>query len=335
MRSRRSAPSTVLLAGACLVLVSWVASLAVSIRAEATPELREVNLGLVSVTTSNWPLYIAESQGFFQQNGIRVKEIVTGGPVQAANQLATGAVDICENGTDTWIRVVAQGLPVKIIAPGFIPNPYTLVSSAAITSWRQLKGKSVILGTRTDVTAIAFIRMAADHGLSLKDFDIVVGSSTTARYAAFKSGHVDAAMLTQPFDIIAIQEGGHELGTARQFIRRWVFTTQGVNTRWAGQHRAETVAYVKGLMRGIEFGYAHQAETVKILAERIQISPAVAQKAYDRDFTEWKAFSKTETLDPADLRAVIDAVVEQGTVKTPPSISDLYDPSYVQQAGGH
>ncbi len=248
--------------------------------------------------------------------------------------MATGAVDISENGTDSWIRAVAQGFPVKIIGPGFIPNPYTLVSSAAITTWRLLKGKSVILGTRTDVTAIAFLRMAADHGLGLNDFDIVIAGSTNARYAALKSGHVDAAVLTQPFDIIAIRDGGHELGTARQYIKRWVFTTIGVNTKWAAQHRAETVAYLKALMRGIEYGYARPRETVRILADRLRIPAAVAQIAYDRDFTEWHAFSKTETLDPADLQAVITAVVQQGTVKTPPPISDLYDPSYVQQAGG-
>jgi NitT/TauT family transport system substrate-binding protein len=312
----------------------WASFPTASAAVAATAELRDVNFGLVSLTTANWPLYLAQRQGFFEQNGVRVKEVVTGGPVQAANQLATGAVDIAENGTDSWIRAVAQGLPVKIIAPGFIPNPYTLVSSSAITTWPQLKGKSVILGTRTDVTAIAFARMAADHGLGLNDFDIVTAGSTTARYAALKSGHVDAAVLTQPFDILAIQDGGHELGTARQYIRRWVFTTQGINTKWAAQHRAEVVSYLKALIQGVEFGYARPQEAVRILADRLRIPTAVAQKAYDRDFTEWHAFSKTGQLDLADLQAVIAAVLQQGTLKTPPPISDLYDPSYIQQAGG-
>lgn len=295
---------------------------------------QKVILGIVGANTADWPLFTAEEQGFFQQAGVEIQEIRTGGPVQAIQQTATGAVNIATAGTDSWVRAVAQKLAVKIVAPAFITDPYTLITQPGITSWEQLKGKTVILGTRTDVTAISLERMARAHGLTLNDFTIVLGGSTNDRYAALKSGHVDAAMLTQPFDILSVAEGKRQLAASSEYITRWQFTAYAINTKWGASNRAAVIGFIKGLIEGVRYDYAHPEEAVQIMARRSHVPVEVARKAYDLDFNQWHAFSPTEQLDPADLQAVITAVVQQGTVKQAPAISDLYDPSYAQAALG-
>ncbi len=192
---------------------------------------QRIILGIVGANTADWPLFTAETQGFFRRAGVEILEIKTGGPVQAVQQTATGAVNIATAGVDSWIRAVAQKLAVKIVAPAFITDPYTLVTQATITSWEQLKGKTVVLGTRTDVTAISLDRMARAHGLTLSDFIIVIAGSTNDRYAALKSGHVDAAMLTQPFDLLAVSEGKHQLASSEEYIKKWLFTARSRSTR--------------------------------------------------------------------------------------------------------
>ena len=302
--------------------------------AAAAAVTQKVITGLVGITTSNWPLFVAEQEGFFRQAGIEVEEILTGGPVESAAELGTGSVNISSNGTDTWVRTVASRLSVKIIAPGFITDPYTLVTKPGITSWSELKGKTLILGTRTDVTAISFAAMANAHGLTLSDFTIVTAGNTSARYAALNSSQVDAAMLTQPFDLLAVSRGLNQLATSRQYVPHWVFACYAVNTNWAASHRSAVVGFLKGLIRGVQYAYANPRQAVQIMATRSRIADDVVQKAYDLDFNQWHAFSKTEQLDPTDLEAVVTAVMQQGTVKRAPTVAKLFDPSYVEEALG-
>jgi NitT/TauT family transport system substrate-binding protein len=295
---------------------------------------QKILFGIVGANTANWALYTAEEKGFFRQAGVEIEEIKTGGPVQSIQQTATGAVNIATAGTDSWIRAVAQRLSVKIVAPAFRTNPYALITQPGITSWDQLKGKTVILGTRTDVTAIALDAMARAHGLSLSDFTIVLAGSTNDRYAALKSGHVDAAMLTQPFDLLSVAEGKHQLAASAQYITKWLFTAYAVHTKWAETNRPAVVGFIKGLIEGVRYDYAHPDEAIQIMVARSKAPADVVRNAYALDFTQWHAFNPTEELDPSDLQAVITAVVAQGTVKQPPAISDLYDPSYAREAQG-
>ena len=122
---------------------------------------------------------------------------------------------MADNGCDSEIAAVAHQLPIKVVAPMFGVNPYSLVVLPTIKTWADLKGKSVMLGTKQDVTAIALGTLAAAHKITLDDFQIVIGGNSTARYAGLASGNVQGAMLGQPFDLLAESKGDMILGTAR------------------------------------------------------------------------------------------------------------------------
>jgi NitT/TauT family transport system substrate-binding protein len=298
----------------------------------AKAPLQTVQYGILGVTTAEWPLYIAEANGYFKQQGIQLHTTLLQGPVNVAQALATGSLDIAGDGTDTWVRTVSGGLPVKVVAPGFITDPYTLIVPASVHSWSQLKGKTISLGTTTDVTAISFYAMAQAHGMTAKDFTYATAGSTNARYAALQSGHVQGALLTQPFDLQAISKGFSRLATSKQYVPNWVFTTYAVNTNWAASHRQQIVGFIRALMQGAAYGYAHPAAAEKLIVAKTGVSQALAQQAYNLDFTQWHAFSRHAQVSQTDLNAVIQAVLKQGTISHAPSLAQLYDGSYVKAA---
>lgn len=297
--------------------------------------LTTVTVGIIGANTADWPLFMAEQEGFLKQQGLQVNTIVTGSPPNAVDQLATGSLDFASDGTDSWVRAVAAHLPVQIVAPEMITDPYTLIVQPSIHSWSDLKGKTVILGTKTDVTAISFAAMAQAHNMSFdKDFNYVTAGSTNARYAALKSGQVQAAMLTQPFDFLAEAQGMHQLGTSFQYVPHWMFTAYAVNTKWAATHGPIIVRFIKALEEGIQYAYAHPNQAIAVMAKTAHVPEAQAKQAYDLDFKQWKAFSPNEQVSTADIQAVVDAVVKQGTVKTAPPMDQLFNQSYIQQANG-
>jgi NitT/TauT family transport system substrate-binding protein len=300
--------------------------------ARAQSGLVEVTFAEPGRTTGEWAVYLAQSRGFYKDEGISVTIIDTDGPTNTINQLATGAVNVAGVGTDNSIAAIARALPIKLVSSMFLPNPYTLVTLPTIKSWQDLKGKSVMLATKQDVTAIAFTAMAAQHGMKMDDFSIYLAGSTPARYAALTSGNAQGSILTQPLDLVAESNGMNRLATAGDAIKDWVFTGLNVNDAWAKANPQLAVKFLRAIHKAMIYGYTHKAETVASLVEAAKVDPAIATKAYDLDWTRWHAFDPSLKIPIAGINAVGAAQIQLGAIKEMPPLAALYDASYLNAA---
>jgi ABC-type nitrate/sulfonate/bicarbonate transport system substrate-binding protein len=301
--------------------------------AGAQSSLPEVTFGIVGAPgAAGWPLLLAQTQGFFKDEGIAMTFVQGSSPQNITGQVATGAIDLAGNGCDVEMAAIAHGLPIKILAPMFSVNPYELVVGPNVKSWSDLKGKSVMLATKQDVTAITFGAMAAQQHLTLDDFSILIGGTSDQRFAGLSSGNVQGAMLTQPFDFVAESKGNHILSSAADVTRGWVFNCIFTNAAWAAKNRPLVVNFLRALRRGMQFGYTHKPASVTALVNATHIDPAIAERAWDTDFGKWKAFDTTLNLTTAALQNIGKYQVDFGVFPAMPPIADLYDPSFTVDA---
>jgi NitT/TauT family transport system substrate-binding protein len=314
------------IAGAVLVL----GGTGTAVRAQTKPV--DVSYGILNYTAAEWPLMLAQSQGFFAKEGINISVVSAGSPPNVINALATNGVNVAEDGTDSYIAAVAHHLPLKMVAPVFAVDPYSLMVAPSITSIAQLKGKTIMLGTKEDVTAITFGALIAPLHLSLSDFSVVVAGSTPARYAALESGNAQGSMLLQPFDLLAQAQGYHALGTGQQVLKDWVFTTIAVNDGWAADHRDAIVAILRALREAIQFGATHKAEAIATLISYTHATPDIAAKTYDLDFNTWKAFRSDLNVTPEQLATIARYQIQFGVLTAAPAFADMYDGSYAAAA---
>jgi ABC-type nitrate/sulfonate/bicarbonate transport system substrate-binding protein len=315
-----------------LVLLASLASFAAPGPAAGQSALTELTFALVAPGTAGWPLILAESQGFYKDEGIAVTMVVGGTPPNVVNQVATGAVNLGANGCDSEIVAIAHQLPIKIVAPMFSVNPYSLVVGPSIKTWADLKGKSVMLATKQDVTAIAFIAMAAAHNLKLDDFSIVLSGNSTERIAGLNSGNVQGAMLNEPYDLAAEASGDRILGSAVDTTKDWAFACIFANTSWAEKNRPLVVKFLRAVHRGMQYGYAHKAESVAALVASAHIDPAIAARSWDIDFGKWKAYDPNLKLSSSGIAAIGKYQVGFGIIPVVPPMADLYDPSFAAEA---
>jgi NitT/TauT family transport system substrate-binding protein len=298
----------------------------------AQTALIEVNFGILTPTASEWPVYLAAAEGYYKDEGLNVSIIEGNSPPNVINLVATNGANMVDNGCDSEIAAVSHQLPIKMIAPMFGVNPYSLVVLPSIKSWADLKGKSVMLGTKQDVTAIALGSMAAAHKLTLDDFQIVIGGNSTARYAGLQSGQVQGSMLGQPYDLLAQSKGDVILATASDSIKNWAFTCIAVNNDWGAKNRATVVKFLRAVRKGIQYGYANKAGSVAVLVDKTKVDPAIASAAWDVDFGKWKAFNPSLKLSVAAIQNVGKYQVQFGVVPSMPSMNDLYDGSFAAEA---
>jgi NitT/TauT family transport system substrate-binding protein len=296
----------------------------------AGTELRYGNLG---PNATEAPLYIAEQQGYLRDEGIRLSTTSFTATSDLVTAVATGAVDVSGTQTDTGIAAIANGADIRIVGSYFRTVPFRLITTPAITSWQQLRGAAVSLGSKTGSSVIAYRRLLRAHGVSDADIAIAVAGTTTARLGALKSGAVQATMLLQPGDFVAQGQGLKIMAESDEVMHKdWVWATWIVNNKWAKANPASVTHLVRALRKAIAYGYAHPEQTIALLETNNKIDHETAEKTYDLLFRKWQGFERDLHVDPNALKNVASYLVTEGSITRVPATAELYDPSYLQAA---
>jgi NitT/TauT family transport system substrate-binding protein len=318
-----------------LALAALAGMTAAGAAAQPAPSgtLVEVLYGNLGPSGGEWPLYIAQAQNYFRDEGLKVTIVPFSGPIDSLNAVATGAVNLADDQTDTGVEAVAHNIDVRIIAPNFTTVPYRLVTQPSVTQWSQLKGATVSLGSKIGSSVISYRRLLQAHGVSDADLSIVVAGNSTLRLAALKSGNVAATMLVQPFDFLAQSQGMHIMADSDEVMHNnWVFSSILVSNTWGNANRATVVHFLRAYRKAIAYGYAHRDECVALLEANVKVDKETAEKTYDLQFGKWKGFARDLRINPAALTNIANALLGYGNITRVPTVAEMYDPSYAQAA---
>jgi len=173
-----------------------------------------VSVGSVDATSANlWPLQIGLKNGYFDAAGIKIDLVFAQSNASVIQQLAAGSYNVAPSaGIVDPIRAIDKGAPVGLVRIVIQAPPYALLAKPEIKKVEDLKGKTIIVGGPADITRLFNDRMMQRHGLKNGDYDYIFAGATSARFAALKSGAVDAALLTTPFNFYAESAGYNNLG---------------------------------------------------------------------------------------------------------------------------
>lgn len=291
-----------------------------------------ITLGITSATAFSIPHYIAEEKKFYESEGLSVDTIVAGSANNVLQQLAAGSLNIAQVATDQTLRAILRGAPIRIVAGAATTAPFRMVAAKGTKTWGELKGKTVSVGGLTDVTLYFLRVMARKNGLSDHDYDLLYGGGTPNRFAQLLSGAVQAAILTNPQDFVALEQGFADLGSVPQYLPHWAQNNILVDTRWAPQHRAEVLAFLRVHMRATRFFYdpTNRDEVIATLAKHTKTSADVAAKTYDL-YVRQQVIAPDAALFPDGLKANLDALVAMGELGAPPPLAGFIDQSFLDE----
>ena len=212
-----------------------------------------VSVGSVDATSANlWPLHIAAKNGYFDDAKLNIDLVFAQSNASVIQQLAAGSYSVAPSaGMVDPIRAIDKGAPVAIVRIVIQAPPYALLAKPEIRKIEDLKGKLISIGGLKDITRIFTERMLEPHGLKSGDYDYVFAGATSARFSALKSGAVDAALLTVPFNFYAESGGFTNLGFTFDYLPDMPFAGMAVNRTWAEANsdilRRFLAAYTKGV----------------------------------------------------------------------------------------
>jgi putative hydroxymethylpyrimidine transport system substrate-binding protein len=155
------------------------------------------------------PLFVADQQGFFKEQGLDVELIGPADPTDPPKLVAAGKADIAITYEPQFIEQVEQGLPLVRIGT-LIDQPLNclvVLKDSSIHTLADLKAKKVGYSTG-GVNSIALSVMLKKSGLSLNDVEhINVHYDLTQ---ALLSKKVDAVTgMMRNFELLQMEIAGH------------------------------------------------------------------------------------------------------------------------------
>ena len=76
--------------------------------AGAQTALTELTFGILTPTASEWPVYIAQAQGFYKDEGLNVTIVEGNTPPNVINMVATNGANLVDNGCDSEGKKAAK-----------------------------------------------------------------------------------------------------------------------------------------------------------------------------------------------------------------------------------
>lgn len=331
------------LSGSVLAVVSIVAASGCGTPSDpaAARTVTVAEQSVAGMTTGLWP-HLAEELGYFADEGITVEEYVsvkTGS--DAISGMQSGAVNVSHTGVE-GLTAAAKGADIVGIAAGMDASIWTVVAAPDIASWSQLKGKTIALGSVSDITRVVFGQLAQQAGLDPeRDLKFVALGPTPQRIAAVQNGQVAATIATYPPAADALASGGvRDLGFAPpgKTPPKLMTTDIEASKTWAEQNPDVAAGYLRAITRAVQYvrDPSNKSDSVARIARLSRNSPDAVAKALEVYFhqpvVDNAYFPRNFRHAPEVFDATVQAYVDLGLLDERVSQDEYMDYRYLDQA---
>jgi NitT/TauT family transport system substrate-binding protein len=280
--------TAVLSALSCL----FVLGAAGSARADGPPVIR---VGILTSTTDA-PLWIADRNGYFKDEGIAVQFLTfTSGETMIA-PLSTAQLDAGGGSAAASLyNAVARGADLRIVADlGSDPPGYgfdqmivraDLVKSGKVKSIKDLRGMTIATNALGSPSSTQLVKYLAKGGLTREDIKHIY-LPYTQHEVALKNGSLDAANTIEPFATDAIATGvAVKLAGDDEFYPNQEISVVMYGGAFIRDHRDLGVKFMRAYIRGVRFyndalangklAGPNAAAVIKLLSDETKMDPAV------------------------------------------------------------
>jgi ABC-type nitrate/sulfonate/bicarbonate transport system substrate-binding protein len=231
-----------------------------------------------------WAIYVAVHKGFFAAEGLDLELNFAKSGAAVTQQLTAGSLDVALSvGITDPIHAIDKGASLALIRIIGDAAPYVLIGKPGLKSIKDLKGKTISVGSDNDITTAYFRRMMEANGLKKGDYETVSAGISAARYAALKAGVADAAVVLPPLNFQAEAAGYVTLGLAADYAKGLPFTGMAVNKQWATAHLPVAKRVLTATDKAVAWfaDATHRQEAIELLVKVAHSSKEDAEKSYD------------------------------------------------------
>ena len=286
----------------------------------------KVRIGVSNYNISNLTVGVAQTKDFFKQEGIEA-EIIRMNPNVATMALVSGDIDYSTL-IGSVIGANLKGAKLKMIACSQDRTPLSLVGKAAIKSVKELKGKTIGVGSYGSTPDIIARMVVKHYGVDPEtEIKMLALGSDSARLTALKEGVVDAIIVARPVDFEGKKMGFNILSRAGDILR-FPYNGLGTSVEKITERPDGVKRVIRAIVRANGFIRRNREGAIQVLVNWTKTKPEFAEAAYDSTVG---VFSQDGTIPEDGLRLVIENFRKSMNLSRQVSLSDVSDSTLLFQ----
>ncbi len=300
-----------------LVALLFTAQIAYSAQSsELKPEKNPLEVAIAATGPLYLPILLANEAGYLSKRGLTVN-ISTLSATASAQALLSGQVDIYQGGTAT-IHANVGGADLIYIAASVDRSTLMLFGQKGLTSFENLRGKSVATTSVGAFGEIAMRKTAKEHGMEIgKDIKLLYHKGPPDALSTFLLGNADGVIITPPQTEMARSKGFPVIIDFYEKGLKIIGPGTGVARAFVKKHPNTLKIFLMGYLDGLKWSLDDPAYALKILSQTSKITdPKLLEDSYKEGVKVW---NKDMTVDPQAIKLVL----EQSTL---PKVAEL-DPN--------
>lgn len=287
-----------------------------------------IKFAAVSRNYFNMPIWIAQHAGFLEDERIDIAIELHEGIDEVTNRLRDGRVQLAFGVTENVILNSEAGGNLEIIGGNVNKLPFSFIARKGISSFEQLRGKTVGVSSIEAGSSSLVMQMLADQGLRYpEDYRLRAVGPILTRWKMLQSGEIDAGLQGAPLNFIAIDQGYVALGDSRARFPDFQFTSLNVDARWAKQNRDLLVRFMRAFVKAHAWFNTHRSAASAIAVAETGVEHGYAARAWD-EYVQDRIFPSDGDASTAAVQALIDI---SALIRAIPSRSKTTADAYINR----
>ncbi|HEY7164126.1 MAG TPA: ABC transporter substrate-binding protein [Candidatus Binatia bacterium] len=274
--------------------------------------------------TTVLPLWVAQKNGFFKQEGLEAEIIRTNANVGMA-ALLSGSIDYVTLFSSV-VRAAIQGVPVRVVSATVDKPNQTIISRAGFKTVKDLKGKRIAIGSYGDqtdlVTRMVFKHFEMDPD---KDLTVIPAGDQRSRLAMLQSSLVEGAVV----DPYGLEKLGFNVVARAYELFTFPSSGLGVNLRKIKGNPDVIKRTIKAMIRAVHSIRTNREGAIQLWLASTKSDRESAAAGIDSFAAR---LSENGNISESGLKMLIEEIRKMVKVEREITLDDVADYAMLRQA---
>lgn len=246
----------------CLLLIAVVVIIIVF--NQPKNELKKVKVAEVTHSIFYAPQYLADSLGYYEDEGLDVELVLTPGADKVTAAVLSGDVNIGFCGSEATIYVYNQGEKDYLVNFAALTKKdgSFLVSRKKYDDFKlsDLKGKHIIAGRKGGMPAMTLEYALNQNGVNTSDVNFDTSIDFAATTGAFIGGTGDFVSLFEPSALQLEKQGyGYVVASLGELGGVVPYTAYNTKVSYLESNPEVIEGFTKAIQKGLDYTHSHSA----------------------------------------------------------------------------
>lgn len=281
--------------------------------------VQTIRVGEVTRSLFYAPQYVAISEGFFEEEGLKVDLKTTWGGDKTMTALLSDGIDVALVGSETSIYVYAQGAndPVINFAQLTQTDGTFLVSRNEVKNftWDQLKGTTFLGQRKGGMPQMVGEFVLKNHGINpQQDLNLIQNVDFANIANAFASGTGDYVQLFEPTASIFEKEGkGHIVASFGKESGHVPYTTFMSKQSFLKENPEAAEKFTRAIYKAQQWVDSHSAEEIaQSIQDEFKDTPIDIIETVIERYKSQESFATNPMLDKNEWNNLQNIMGEAG-----------------------